>query len=530
MAERDALQAAYACRESGNCLLCREAYLDGEDAVAYPCHTATKCPSVFHPWCASKWYDQGAQVACPLCRTGIIPDGMFPEIDLHALDGDGFGALHHACYTNRNPKVVEVLLKWGCNLEQKNQPFLERPLHFAALYRHEEHLRILLNAAAQVDATNYQGQSPMDYLKRESFMKLGGGNEQRCLELLESKVSSPAAKLLANRLREQGNAAFQQKDFFDAARAYTGILGGLWSGCPGVCKSCSSLSGTGETHNRQPGKAGHVPKDLHRLSAMHHPGFQKCQGILQTSLGFNGIERLPSSPSDCVWCFEVLQGCLWDSAREVEGAVVEVEEAELSKAQKRRERHRANRAAAAQRKDLQREKIAKEQFLRETAQGFTERQMPLEPTASKCKERKSKPTQAKDFAENELAEDLLMQRLRDELRARAVPFFEGARNPLQTASRNALQAVAQGAPYKPCSWCWKPALLDTDCPHCLHCCCDPFSAGPGALPRDYGVEWEDAEVPGLLPKHWKWFSLNDSLCLCPRTSPTRMMKYVILQQ
>jgi len=120
----------------------------------------------------------------------------------------------------------------------------------------------------------------------------------------------------------------------------------------------------------------------------------------------------------------------------------------------------------------------------------------LEPTASNCNERKSKPTQAKDFAENELGEDLLMKSLRDELRARAVPFFEGARNPLQTASRNAPQAVAQGAPYKPCSWCWKPALLDADCPHCPHCCCDPFSAGPGALPRDYGVEWEDAEVPG----------------------------------
>jgi hypothetical protein len=110
---------------------------------------------------------------------------------------------------------------------------------------------------------------------------------------------------------------------------------------------------------------------------------------------------------------------------------VEVEEAELSKAQKRRERQRANRAAAAQRKDLQREKIAKEQFLRETAQGFTERQMPLEPTEPKCKERKSKPTQAKDFAENELAEDLLIglwqAKLRDPGRdmsaGRAVPLI-----------------------------------------------------------------------------------------------------------
>ena len=60
-----------------------------------------------------------------------------------------------------------------------------------------------------------------------------------------------------------------------------------------------------------------------------------------------------------------------------EGAVVEVEEAELSKAQKRRERQRANRAAAAQRQDLQHEKIAKEQFICETAPGFTERGMLL---------------------------------------------------------------------------------------------------------------------------------------------------------
>lgn len=64
-------------------------------------------------------------------------------------------------------------------------------------------------------------------------------------------------------------------------------------------------------------------------------------------------------------------------AEEVEGIVVEVEEAELGKARQRRERQRANRAAAAQRQDLQREKIAKEQFLCETALGFTERGMLL---------------------------------------------------------------------------------------------------------------------------------------------------------
>eukprot|EP00435_Cladocopium_sp_Y103_P073678 s78_g44.t1 len=60
-------EAAHACKESGNCLLCREAYSDGDDVVAYPCHTATKCPSVFHPWCASKWYDQGTPPLLAFC-------------------------------------------------------------------------------------------------------------------------------------------------------------------------------------------------------------------------------------------------------------------------------------------------------------------------------------------------------------------------------------------------------------------------------------------------------------------------------
>eukprot|EP00435_Cladocopium_sp_Y103_P071217 s625_g37.t1 len=65
-----------------------------------------------------------------------------------------------------------------------------------------------------------------------------------------------------------------------------------------------------------------------------------------------------------------------------------------AKRKKRRERQRTNRAAAAKRKDFECEKMAKEHFLRETAEGFTERQMPLEPTKPEKNERKSKAHQA----------------------------------------------------------------------------------------------------------------------------------------
>ena len=357
-------------------------------------------------------------MACPLCRTGVLPEGVFPEVDLHALDGDGFGALHHACYANRNPKVVEVLLKWGCNIEQKNQPFLERPLHLAALYRHEEHLQILLNAGAQVDATNYQGQSPIDYLKRESFMNLGGGNEQHCLKLLESKVSSPAAKQMANRLREEGNAAYRKQDFFDAARAYSesleayGLDARVYANRAAVWLELAKLTSDNmeKRHMFQ-----RTCSDCERCIALDSKNLKAYFRLAMASMG------LKDFPQALRIACDALKAC-------------------------------------------------------------------------KC-----------------MAGNQPLQKLRDDLRARGVPFFEGVRNPFQTASRNALQAVAAGAPYKPCSWCCRPALLEGSCPHCPHCGCDPFSDGPGALPDEYGVAWEDAEVSGIMAETISQIRLNYGL-------------------
>eukprot|EP00435_Cladocopium_sp_Y103_P073330 s78_g43.t1 len=243
----------------------------------------------------------------------------------------------------------------------------------------------------------------MDYLKRDSFMNLGGGNEQRCLELLESKVSSPAVKLLANRLREQGNAAFQQKDFFDAARAYT-----------------ESLEAYGLDARVYANRAA-VWLELAKLTT-------------------DNLEKQFMFQKTCTDC----QRCITLDSKNVKAFF---------------------RLALA-------------------SMGLKDFPQALRIVCDALKSCKG------------VSGIQSLQKLRDELRARAVPHFEGIRNPLQTASRNALQAVAQGAPYKPCSWCWKPALLDMDCPHCPHCGCDPFSAGPGALPGDYGVEWEDVEVPG----------------------------------
>lgn len=94
------------------------------------------------------------------------------------------------------------------------------------------------------------------------------------------------------------------------------------------------------------------------------------------------------------------------------------EDAEVSKAQRRRERQRLSRAAAAQKKAAQAEQLAQEQFLRETAAGFLEREDLLEPTdPKKVKEPKAKAV--KETAQNELAEDLLVGLWNAKLRKRS---------------------------------------------------------------------------------------------------------------
>jgi hypothetical protein len=84
---------------------------------------------------------------------------------------------------------------------------------------------------------------------------------------------------------------------------------------------------------------------------------------------------------------------------------MEKEETEMTKSQKRRERQRANRQAQAQRKKKGMEEKATEQFLRETAKGFTEKQTPLEPTTGQKKNREPKFKQ-KQTAEHSDAEAL----------------------------------------------------------------------------------------------------------------------------
>ncbi|CAE7615579.1 unnamed protein product [Symbiodinium sp. CCMP2592] len=83
------------------------------------------------------------------------------------------------------------------------------------------------------------------------------------------------------------------------------------------------------------------------------------------------------------------------------------EEGTGSKARMRRLRQRANREAAAEKKKEQAAQMAKEQFLRDTAQRFTERQSPLEPTEPQ-KSKEPKVRAPKELAENKIAEDLLI--------------------------------------------------------------------------------------------------------------------------
>lgn len=209
-----------------HCVICSQPYSHDEKVVLFSCHASSGCAAVFHSWCCRRWRGQRSfDVKCPLCRHGVLDAATFPSINLDALDGDGFGALHHACYSNSNPTVVAVLIKWGCNVHQHNQPFKESPLHMAAIYRHPKQMKLLLDARARADALDYQGNTPLMRLQGKTMMSDWLTRDQnataQCIALLEAEAISPASLALSKQRREDGNAAFMRKDFYQAAALYS---------------------------------------------------------------------------------------------------------------------------------------------------------------------------------------------------------------------------------------------------------------------------------------------------------------------
>ncbi|CAE8597308.1 unnamed protein product [Polarella glacialis] len=182
------------------------------------------CPSAFHPWCLFRCCQTSLRspAACPLCRASVVPADLFPDIDVNHLNKDGMGAIHFACVRD-NAKVLEVLIKWGCNieLESQNDGFSARPLHYAVFAEHASHIKVLLAARARVDALNSVGKSPLEIALE--LARTSGHSDchlEEIVRLLESAVPSTMNIQRANELREQGNSCFKNEDFYGAVNLY----------------------------------------------------------------------------------------------------------------------------------------------------------------------------------------------------------------------------------------------------------------------------------------------------------------------
>eukprot|EP00300_Choanocystis_sp_HF-7_P016359 c19386_g1_i2.p1 GENE.c19386_g1_i2~~c19386_g1_i2.p1 ORF type:complete len:210 (-),score=28.86 c19386_g1_i2:130-759(-) len=73
-------------------------------------------------------------------------------------DRNGFTALHHAA-TNGDQDLVILLLRRGAVNEKDNTGFT--PLHHAAWKGHANVVRLLANSGADIDATDFQGDTPL---------------------------------------------------------------------------------------------------------------------------------------------------------------------------------------------------------------------------------------------------------------------------------------------------------------------------------------------------------------------------------
>jgi len=101
--------------------------------------------------------------------------GKRPELDVNALDDTQKTALHHACKRSRRHRsdsngdaqgqVVGILLDAGVALESRDHNG-STPLMLAAANGDEAVCKRLLEAKAEVNSTDFGGDSVMEYAKR----------------------------------------------------------------------------------------------------------------------------------------------------------------------------------------------------------------------------------------------------------------------------------------------------------------------------------------------------------------------------
>ncbi|MDE2757944.1 MAG: ankyrin repeat domain-containing protein [Acidobacteriota bacterium] len=111
------------------------------------------------------------------------PWGVDYVIDLRAIgleERDGFGRtpLHVAAWFNKNPAVIEFLLKAGADLEARD-PDGDTPLHLAAWFNDNPAvIEALLKAGADREVRDRFGRIPWDYAQDGIACAEASGNNQ----------------------------------------------------------------------------------------------------------------------------------------------------------------------------------------------------------------------------------------------------------------------------------------------------------------------------------------------------------------
>ena len=93
----------------------------------------------------------------------ILNDGFDPN----SKDTEGYTLLHYASFS-KSPKIIEVLIYNGADINSQKNTFAQSPLHWAAHFGSKKHIKILINLGADINAKDSLDRTTCYYLKRNN--------------------------------------------------------------------------------------------------------------------------------------------------------------------------------------------------------------------------------------------------------------------------------------------------------------------------------------------------------------------------
>ncbi len=104
--------------------------------------------------------------------TVVDVEKYIEKYDVNARDGNGMTALMEASILNKNPKVIEVLIKDGADVNVRLKDDGRTALMLAIMNnKNSEIIEVLLKHGADVKARDEDGSTALDYMKENEALK-----------------------------------------------------------------------------------------------------------------------------------------------------------------------------------------------------------------------------------------------------------------------------------------------------------------------------------------------------------------------